>query len=202
MKLGTLTVAACTVTIALGVGAGTADAEPAKAIREIATTGIEHGIGYRTVLADSAKTSTTAVTRGRFEMNDDGSTVLLETETGAVVAEIPLAFDIGGHRLSAGQEIGDSGRTLTLTAKAVDREIGEMRPVDSMARLIAAINSNVVGMVVGGTLGALIGAVLGLGFFSIITGPIGLIVGAVAGAFIMGGQPFTDAVLGVINGES
>jgi outer membrane lipoprotein SlyB len=88
-----------------------------------------------------------------------------------------------------------------LEPKATATEIGEMQPINSMARLTNEINQNVVGLVAGGVIGGLIGAVLGMGFFSIITGPIGMVVGAIAGGYAMGGQPFLDAVNAVVSGQ-
>jgi outer membrane lipoprotein SlyB len=201
MKFGTFAATTVLAVAALGITAGTVSAEPTAVVREVSTSGIEQGVGYRTALPDSTGAITTAVEGGKFELANDGAKVSLKSDSGAVVAEVPLTFDISGSRMSVAQEIRDNGRTLALTPKVSAANIGEMQPVNSMARLTSEINQNVVGVVAGGVIGGLLGALIGLGFFSIITGPIGLLVGAIAGGYVMGGQPFMDAVLAVVQGE-
>jgi outer membrane lipoprotein SlyB len=201
MKFGTFAATAVLAVAALGITAGTVSAEPTAVVREVSTSGIEQGVGYRTALPDSTGAITTAVEGGKFELANDGTKVSLKSDSGAVVAEVPLTFDISGSRMAVAQEIRDNGRTLALTPKVSAANIGEMQPVNSMARLTDEINKNVVGVVAGGVVGGLLGALIGLGIFSIITGPIGLLVGAIAGGYVMGGQPFMDAMMAVVRGE-
>ncbi|MBF6163778.1 hypothetical protein IU486_03205 [Streptomyces gardneri] len=201
MKFGTIAAITLGAVAALGITAGAANAQPVEPDREIATTGVEEGVDYRTTVSRETGAITTAVEHGTFAVVDDGTKIKLTSDTGAVVAEVPLSFEVSGSKLSVAHEISDSGRRLALTPVAGAKEIGEMQPISSMNRLIAELNKNVVGVVAGALLGGLLGALIGLGFFSIITGPIGLVVGAIAGGAIQGGQPFTDALMAVVNGE-
>ncbi|GAA5104594.1 hypothetical protein [Nocardia iowensis] len=202
MKIGVSAVTATFMAVTvLGVTAGTASSRPTEVKDEVVTTGEEEGVAYRAVLADGAKGLTTVVEGGKFEIAEHGAKVLLKSRMGEVVAVVPLTFEVSGHAVSVAHQIGEEGRKLVLAPRVGAKEIGEMRPISSMARLVTELNRNVVGMVVGGLLGGLIGAVIGLGFFSIVTGPIGMAVGAVAGGYIMGGQPFAEAVMAVVNGE-
>jgi hypothetical protein len=209
MKFGMLAATLLSVA-AVGVAAATANAKPVEVAKEESTSGVEQGIGYRTVLSDIKdvkdakevhRVMTTAVDSGKFELADNGTKVLLKSDAGDVVAEVPLTYELSGTHLAVDQAITDNGRTLALTPKLTAKNIGEMQPVSSMARLTNEINKNIVGMVVGGVLGLVIGAIVGVFFFSIITGPIGAVVGAIAGGYIMGGQPFMDAMMAVVNGE-
>ncbi|MEV0297948.1 hypothetical protein [Nocardia sp. NPDC050710] len=202
MKLGTWAATTLLAIAAVGISAGTVNAKPTtESAREVSASGIEQGIQYRTVLSDRPGISTTAVDRGRFELTDDNTKIVLRSDSGEVVTELPLTFEVSGSRVSVAQEIADNGRKLTLTPKVTAENIGEMQPISSMARLISELNKNVVGVVGGAVLGGLLGAIIGLGFFSIITGPIGLVVGAIAGGYITGGQSFLDAMTAVVNGE-
>ncbi|MFC9897774.1 hypothetical protein ACFVMC_29145 [Nocardia sp. NPDC127579] len=198
MKLGTVAATACIGVATLGIRAGMVHAEPIEVDYE--TSGVEQSVSYRTVLSDLTKV-VTAVDGGRFELADDGAVVRLKSDSGGVVAEVPLTFDVAGKRLPVAHEISGDGRELALTPKADAKEIGEMMPVNSSDRLMAEINKNVVGVVAGGLIGGLLGAILGMGFFSILTGPAGAFIGAVAGGYIMGGQPFADAMNAVLTGQ-
>ncbi|MCM6772617.1 hypothetical protein NDR87_06890 [Nocardia sp. CDC159] len=197
MKFGTFAATAFGTIAALGMGAGIVHADPPSA--EIAAAGMDHEIAYRTVLTDSSRVSTTTVAGGRFTTTEDR--IVLRSDAGTVLTEIPLTYRVRGTLVRVSQRISDDGHRLELEPRVSAREIGEMQPVSSMARLTDELNRNVVGLVAGGVLGGLLGTILGMGFFSLLTGPIGLVVGAVAGAYITGGQSFADAVAAVLNGE-
>ncbi|GAA5101140.1 hypothetical protein [Nocardia iowensis] len=200
MKFGLFAATTVLAVAAVGIAAGTVHAQTS-APDEPSTSGVEQGIGYRTVLTDNAGVITTAVEGGTFALADNGAAVALTSAAGAVVARVPLTYEVSGSRLSVAHQISDNGRELVLTPKADAEAIGEMQPISSMARLIAELNKNVVGVVAGGLLGGLLGSLVGLGFFSILTGPIGLVVGAIAGGYLTGGQSFLDAMTAVVNGE-
>ncbi|MEU2253303.1 hypothetical protein [Nocardia xishanensis] len=200
MKFGTLATTTIAVAAAMGIAAGTVNANPPEK-QEISASGVDQEVGYRAVLSDTSRAVTTTVEGGRFELADNGAKVLLKSDRGAVVTDVPLTYELSGQHLSVTNEISADGRKLTLTPTADAKAIGELQQVDSMARLTSELNKNVVGVVAGGLLGGLIGAVLGVGFFSIITGPVGAVVGAIAGGYIMGGQPFMDAMNAAISGQ-
>lgn len=228
MKFGTFAATALLAVTAVGVSTATVHAEPSAAVAEqMQSEGVEQGVGYRTrliasdtadaeqaeksdpqasdsgkpQLGDIGRTIETVVTNGRFALTEDGRTATLTSADGEVIAEVPLEFDLNGSRVSVAHEISDDGQRLALTPDVTAEQIGEMRPISSMSKLVAELEKNVIGLVVGGIVGGIIGSLIGLGFFSLLTGPIGLVVGAVAGGLIMGGQPFADAVLAVLNGE-
>ncbi|MBH0778355.1 hypothetical protein [Nocardia bovistercoris] len=199
MKFGTVAVTALLAVASVALTATVADAKPTnEPAREVSASGIDNGVEYRTTLVDGSRSSATSVDRGRFALA--GDRITLTADSGALVTAIPLAYEISGSRVAVAHTIGADGRTLTLTPEVSAAQIGEMQPVSSMARLIAELEKNVVGAVGGAVLGGLLGAILGVGFFSLLTGPIGMVVGAVAGAYVTGGQPFLDAMTAVVSG--
>ncbi|MFE7721331.1 hypothetical protein ACFU44_20060 [Nocardia rhizosphaerihabitans] len=200
MKFGPLIPATLLAVATVGIAAGTVNAKP-QDNHDVSTSGVDHGVAYHTVVSDFSRVVTTTVDHGKFELTDNGGKVSLKSDNGVVITEIPLTYIVSESRMAVAQEISDDGRKLTLTPKVTAQNIGEMQPINSMGRLAAEVNQNVVGVVVGGLLGGLIGTVLGFGFFSIITGPVGLVVGAIAGGAITGGQSFMDAVTAVVSGQ-
>ncbi|WP_227984957.1 hypothetical protein [Nocardia spumae] len=205
MKFGTFAVTSILAAAAVGISAGTVNASPSAAppaaAKEITASGVEQGVGYHAVLSDFSRVLTTVVDHGRFEVNHDATAVDLKSDNGTSLVTVPLAYKVKGTTVHVAQHISEDGHKVVLEPKATATEIGEMQPINSMARLTNEINQNVVGMVIGGVLGGLIGTVLGMGFLSIVTGPIGLVIGAIAGGYAMGGQPFMDAVNAVVSGQ-
>ncbi|MGW0181117.1 hypothetical protein [Nocardia sp. NPDC003345] len=201
MKFGTFAATTLLAVAAVGISAATVHAEPAAPAPELQSEGIDQGVAYETSVDQKTQTITTEVRDGLFELTPDGAKAVLKAVSGVVVAEVPLKYDVSGSEMEVAHEISADGTTLELTPTVSAKNIGEMRPVSSMARLTDELNKNVAGVAVGAVVGGLLGALVGLGFLSIITGPIGLVVGAVAGGYIMGGQPFGDAVTAVLRGE-
>lgn len=201
MKFGTFAATTLLAVAAVGISAATAHAEPAAPAPELQSEGVDQGVAYETSVDQKTQTITTEVRDGLFELTPDGAKAVLKAVSGVVVAEVPLKYDVSGSEMEVAHEISADGTTLELTPTVTAENIGEMRPVSSMARLTDELNKNVAGVAVGAVVGGLLGALVGLGFLSIITGPIGLVVGAVAGGYIMGGQPFGDAVTAVLRGE-
>ncbi|MTJ60867.1 hypothetical protein KP696_19325 [Nocardia seriolae] len=200
MKLGTWTTAACLATAVACLTTAGANAEPAT-VRHTTATGIDQGIGYQATLSELSRVLTTAVSGGAFTTAPDASEITLTSDDGAVVARIPLSYRLSGATVQVERTISDDGHRLVLAPKVTATEISEMQQVGSMTQLMNEINQNVAAVAIGGALGGLIGTVIGLGFFSIVTGPIGLLVGAIAGGYAMGGQPFMDAVTAVVSGR-
>ncbi|GAA5044446.1 hypothetical protein [Nocardia callitridis] len=242
MRIGKIAATTLMAVAAVGIAAGTVNAQPTQhaeptqqAAKEVSASGVEQGVSYHTVLSDrpvaddqaegaeaevsqaptttaapevtdpeivqSAKVISTSVDGGRFELAEDRSKVTLRSDAGDFVAEVPLTFQVSGRNLAVAQQISDDGKSLALTPTMNAKDVGEMQPINSMDRLMVELNKNVVGIVAGGLIGGLIGTIIGVGFFSIITGPIGLVVGAIAGGLAMGGQPFIDAVTAVLTGQ-
>ncbi|WP_024801493.1 hypothetical protein [Nocardia sp. BMG51109] len=199
MKFGTFAVTLMAAA-AVGVAAGTVNASPSTPARELTSSGVDRGVAYHTTASEDDRVVTTTVDGGRFETAADGSRITLRSSAGETIAEVPTSFELRGHRLPMAQQISADGRSLSLAPAATAKDIGELQPIDPMSRLVTEVNENVVGMVAGGVVGGLIGAVLGLFWLSWLTGPIGALIGALAGGAIMGGQPFIDAMAGVVTG--
>jgi hypothetical protein len=209
MKFGSFAALAVLTVTTVGIGAGTVSANPPTptpigapapaAAHDISADGVDGGVGYHAVLTDLSRVLTTTVSGGRFALT--GDQVTLTSDTGDRITAVPLTYQVRGASVHVAQQISGDGRTLVLEPKATAAEIGEMQPISSTAQLVNELNENVVGVIAGGVLGGLLGTVLGMGFFSLLTGPIGLLVGAVAGGYAMGGQPFLDAVTAVLTGQ-
>ncbi|ONM47592.1 hypothetical protein [Nocardia donostiensis] len=201
MKFGKFSAVACMAIAAIGITAGTANAQPAAANEDITTSGVQQGIAYETTLSGDAKTVTTTVDAGAFEITDNGATVSLIAANGAEISELPLTFQVAGRSIPIAHEIGDNGRSLTLTPEVSAGDIAELKDISSFDRFMDQANKNILGMIAGGVLGGFIGSLLGLGIFSIITGPLGMVAGALVGGSIQGGPAFTDALMALINGQ-
>ncbi len=202
MKFGKFTGIVLMAISAVGITAGTAYAAPAPAaVHNDATSGVDHGIHYRTSVSPVGKTITATVDAGRFVAAADGSTVALKSDTGATLDQVGLHANLGGHVVTVAQRISADGHTLTLTPQVAPREIGQVKDINAMSNLWAQVQKNLAGVIIGGALGGFLGSLLGFGIFSLITGPIGIAVGAVAGGYAMGGQQFLDAVKAAATGR-
>ncbi|MEU3010451.1 hypothetical protein [Nocardia asteroides] len=201
MKLGLFPATALLVGTAVWVTAGAATAAPVDTADKKTVSGTERSVAYEAELTEFSRVLTTTVADGAFTAAADISEVTLTSDAGEVVTRIPLTYRIGDATVRVAHTISDSGRRLVLTPQASAAEIGEMQTISPMSQLTNEINRNVVGVVVGGLLGGLIGTIIGLGFLSIVTGPVGLVLGAIAGGYAMGGQPFLDAVTAVVTGQ-
>ncbi|WP_280495232.1 hypothetical protein [Nocardia asiatica] len=156
---------------AMAVTAGTAHGSPAPAPAAqtapvLTDQGIDHGIGYRSVLGSDARLVTT-VADGRFSLT--GGTVTLADENGAPVASIPLAHQIGEQKIALVPVVADEGRRLELTNSAVPTG-ADISYAGDQYRLQRA------GQAAG--IGALIGALIGVPLL------IGIIPGAIFGALL------------------
>ncbi|MCX4093779.1 hypothetical protein [Nocardia sp. alder85J] len=205
MKFGSFAALAVLTVTTVGIGAGTVCATPTPAPLDrpdaaVAADGADGGgVGYHVVRSDLSREFGATVTGGRFALT--GDQVTLTADTGEQLTAVPLTYRVRGATVHVAQQISDDGHTLVLEPKPTAGEIGEMQPISSTAQLATEINENVVGVVAGGVLGGLLGTLLGMGFFSLLTGPVGLLVGAIAGGYVMGGQPFLDAVTAVLTGQ-
>jgi hypothetical protein len=201
MKFGKFSAIAFMAIAAVGITAGTADAQPAAIDQAVSTSGVEQGIGYNTALSRDAKIVTTTLDAGKFALSGNGAAVIVQAEGGAVVAEVPLSFEVAGHAIPVAYKIDDSGRSLTLTPEVSTKDIAELKDISSFDNFVQQANQNILGMIVGGLLGGFIGGLLGFGIFSLITGPTGIVLGALAGGAATGGQPFIDALTALANGQ-
>ncbi|GAA5046756.1 hypothetical protein GCM10023318_12500 [Nocardia callitridis] len=199
MKIGKFGATAFIAIAAVGISAGTANAAPESASKDVTTAGNYQGIDYQSTLADSTKTVTTTVEEGRFEIN--GNTATLIADNGSAVTEVPLTFEVAGRSIPVDSQITEDGHSLALTPKVSGDDISELKDINSFENFQEQVNKNLLGMIAGGMIGGFIGGLLGFGIFSIVTGPLGLVGGALAGGAAQGGQPFIDALTALAQGQ-
>ncbi|MFC8043228.1 hypothetical protein [Nocardia sp. NPDC057353] len=202
MKFGKTTAAVFVTASAMAVTAATANAEPAAAGPGEATTvsGVDHGIGYRIAVAPVDDAVTATVENGRFEAAGDGA-VLLATNDGASVLEVPRWYAADGRSITMAHTIADDGRTLILTPPPppAAAEVTAARDISSYDRLVDQINRNLPGVVGGAIVGGLLGACLFLIWGVSI--PLGVLIGGTVGGSIMGGPEFLAAVQAFVTGQ-
>ncbi|WP_433198329.1 hypothetical protein ACQP1G_03645 [Nocardia sp. CA-107356] len=201
MKFGKCSAIAVMTIAAVGGTAGTANAQPAAIEQAVTTSGVEQGIGYNTALSTDDKVVTTTLDAGKFVLSANGNAVNVQADSGAVIAEVPLTFEVAGHAIPVGYQIADSGRRLSLTPEVSPKDIAELKNINSFDNFVQQANQNILGMILGGVLGGYVGGLVGFGIFSVITGTIGLVAGALAGGAVMGGQPFVDALTALATGQ-
>ncbi|MEV6431136.1 hypothetical protein [Nocardia sp. NPDC051463] len=201
MKFGKFSATAFLAIAAVGITAGAANAQPVAAEQAVSTSGIEQGIGYNTALSRDSKMVTTTLDAGKFALSGNGAAVAVQADNGAVVAEVPLTFEVAGHAIPVAYKIDDNGRSLTLTPDVSPKDIADLKDISAFDNFVQQASQNIVGMILGGMLGGFIGGLLGFGIFSLITGPTGIVVGALAGGAAMGGQPFIDALTALATGQ-
>ncbi|WP_039803099.1 hypothetical protein [Nocardia araoensis] len=176
---------------AVGITAATAHAEQPTV--GDTTSGVDHGIDYRITISPADGVVTTTVENGRFEIAQNGA-VVLESDDGAAVTEVPHQYAVDGHSIEIAQHVGADGRTLTSTPTA--DEIAQLKDISSYDRLKEQINKNLPGVVAGAIVGGLLGACVILVWGVSI--PIGALIGGTIGGYAMGGPEFLDAVQGFI----
>ena len=166
MTRTTLPALAAIAAVAIGLGAGPANADTPP------------NIGYRTTLV--GETVVTTIDSGRFMLKRDGRTVDLNDSAGRTVMNLPLTYTAAGFEFPLLHEVSADGHTLKLTP---DRNLTKARagvkPVASLVENSRAQSafSTQFGMAtaIGGFTGTAVGGVLG--------GLIGLVVaGAVCAA--------------------
>lgn len=160
--LATVALAATTV--------GTAHAEPTP-------------VGY-SMTADGGSV-VTVLDAGAFRVDADGTSVAVVDDTGAVLTSIPLAYSVDGALHPVAAEVGDDGRSLTVTPDLS----ALLHPVYSPSAYQNLVTQIEIGWQNGGSvtggIGAGIGAAVGCVLF--------LFVGCIPGAAL-------GAALGVANG--
>ncbi|KAA0021305.1 hypothetical protein [Antrihabitans cavernicola] len=175
---------------AVGITAGTANAQPAE-LAPPAVAGVDHGIAYKTLLTDAGKAVTTTIDAGTFSLSRDASSVTLADKNGGVVAQIPLTFQVADRQVSAVPTIDPSGQSLTLTPTHV-----ALQDIGSQQWFFGELQRASTGALVGALIGAAIGVIfLGIGFI-----PGGLI-GAGIGLLVAGGQPLIDSGFAYFGGQ-
>lgn len=164
---------------ALGVAAGTAQAQPVAV--EVAVRGAEQGIGYVVAPNEAGTAIVTTLDAGTFARTADGASVTLLDPAGRVLTTLPLGVAAAGQTAPLASAISADGRTLTLTPDA-STPAGQ-----HVAQLVAdpdtesrKLHNAGIGALIGGGIGAVLGFFLG-GVGALITIPIGAGVGALIG---------------------
>src|SRR5690606_7414310 len=114
MRFAKTAAAACTVATALVITAATAHAEPAAPPDTVAATvsGVDHGIGYQITVSPVDEAVIATVGTGRFGFGPGGA-VLLQTDGGTALAEVPLSYAAEGRTIALTPHIDAAGHTLT-----------------------------------------------------------------------------------------
>ncbi|WP_280471049.1 hypothetical protein [Nocardia cyriacigeorgica] len=203
MKFGKITAAVFMAVTAVGITAATANGQPAVANDPAvvtsgdATSGVVSGINYNTTVSPADKTITWSVDSGKFELTSDGSAVVLKSDSGATVDQVALRSEVAGLPITVDEEISADGRSVTLAAtmtpedSAKLKDVAELKDISSYDRLMEQVNKNLPGIAIGALIGCFVP------FLWIITIPAG----AVIGGYVMGGQPFLDALIAFATGQ-
>ena len=187
MQIGRLAAVAAMAVTAVGISAGTVNAQPTASAP--AVHGVDHGIAFDTVLNEAGKAITTTVDAGSFALTKDA--VTLTDKGGALVAQIPLSFHDANRAITAVPTITDNGRSLTLTPKDV-----ALNNVGSQQWFFDQLQRASLGAAVGAVIGAIVG------FFFLFAGAIpGAIAGAAIGLLVAGGQPLIDSGFAYFSGQ-
>jgi hypothetical protein len=192
---------------ALGIAAGTAQADPTPLV-----SGEDQGIGYSTTTTEDGQGVVTILDTGQFRLDADSNTVEVIDAAGASIATVPLAYRIGEQEFSIAPLIGTDDRTLTLTpetdptlATPVARSVLPVTDVNSQARFIDELNKASFGAGMSAAIGAGIGLVIGC-VVGVFVGCIpGVLIGAAAGGVIglvnTGGYPLQSAAFDYFTGR-
>ncbi len=160
MKLRKFAATSALVIAAMGVGAGTAYAQPAPA---------QDGVGYQAHI--DGRSVVTVLDAGGFHVTSDGRFVEIRNDAGQVIQTLPLTYRLGDREFSIAPVI--EGRQLTLTpetdpAKATMADVAGPTlpplPIDlsMLDKLADGVDSAVtVGTTVGTLVGALAGCLIG-----------------------------------------
>lgn len=181
MKLRKFAATSALVIAAMGVGAGTAYAQPAPAQDEV---GYQAHIDGRSVV--------TVLDAGGFHVTSDGRFVEIRNDAGQFIQTLPLTYRLGDREFSIAPVV--EGRQLTLTpetdpAKATMADVAGPTlpplPIDlsMLDKLAEGVDSAVT---VGSLIGTIIGAVVGCGLAgsTIAACPAAIATGAGAGGII------------------
>ncbi|WFR73563.1 hypothetical protein P9209_08035 [Prescottella defluvii] len=161
MKLKKFAATSALVIAAMGVGAGTAYADPAPSADTVGYTAHVDGRSVVTVLD-----------AGGFRVTSDGKFVEIQNAAGTVLQALPLSYRIGDREFSIAPLV--EGRTLTLTPET---DPAKAKPVDVAQPFVDPTNVAALGdgvaifgkladgldsaITVGSLVGTLVGAVIG-----------------------------------------
>ncbi|MDH6677356.1 hypothetical protein M2284_001554 [Rhodococcus sp. LBL1] len=176
MKLTKFAATSALVIAAMGVGAGTAYADPAPSADTVGYTAHVDGRSVVTVLD-----------AGGFRVTSDGKFVEIQNAAGTVLQALPLSYRIGDREFSIAPLV--EGRTLTLTPET---DPAKAKPVDVAQPFVGPTNVAALGdnLAVFEKLGDGVSTAVTVGSI------VGTLVGAVAGCAI-GGTPLALTGIGI-----
>lgn len=198
MRITKLFVMSLLAIAATGVAAATAHGEAGVASNATAFTGTDHGVEYRTSLADDQRGIVTQLHGGTFGVTPDHTAVTVAASDGTTVASVPLAYQVADRQLRLDPQLSSDGTALTLrpadSHAAIDTTAFNTAVRDVAAPQLVAAQPQAKeigllgaggGVVVGAIIGAAIGT--GIGALLLLVGAIpGFLIGALVGAVIGG----------------
>ncbi|MGW4773376.1 hypothetical protein ACWEO2_35745 [Nocardia sp. NPDC004278] len=211
MRISTITATALLALATTTIGAGVVHAEPAPPVANstadapLDLQGVFQQIGYHVTAAENRHAVVTTISEGRWDLVRENRVVSLTDHNGQVVAALPTALNIGGHRINLAPVIDEAGTRLSLTP--ISKSDEPVRDVSTQERFFGQIEKSMPQVLTGAAIGAAIGFVLGfpLGLFVVdfVTVPITTVVGGVIGAFAGlstgGGEPAVQAAMDYFN---
>jgi hypothetical protein len=168
---------------ATAITAGSVYAAPAATAP--AAIGQQGAVSYSSKVGADGRGVVSTVTAGKFTLASDAKAVTVSDPAGAVIATLPMAFQVAGQKFSLVPTITDAGRTLALApvgtpaASPAQQATAQHQFVDAAADLARHQYNAGVGALIG--LG--VGILIGLFFFGVGAIP-GSIIGAGIGALI------------------
>ncbi|RDI44441.1 hypothetical protein [Nocardia mexicana] len=165
---------------ATGITAGVVHAQPTTgAPGETGMHATDHGITYTTTPTTNGHGVSTTVEAGQFTVAADARSIALTDTVGSTVAIIPLGLQTTAGTVTLTPEIGNNGRTLTLTPQSTNPQTAQA--IDEASDTLARKQYNAgVGALIGAGIGAVIGFFLG-GVGALVTIPVGAGLGALIG---------------------
>lgn len=200
MRLKKLTATAVLAIGATGITAGTAYAQPAQIApaqtqnqSAASVHGVDHGVGYTTEFTPDRSGVATTLDAGSFVLSRDSESVRVLARDGAVMAELPLAVQMGDRRVSLNPVIDHARNTLTLTPVGLAK--GELKDIGSQQWFFNELQRASLGGIVGAVIGFVVGLFFVVGFLP------GAVIGGIIGLLVAGGQPLIDSGIAYFSGR-
>ncbi|MEV4126491.1 hypothetical protein [Nocardia sp. NPDC049707] len=207
MRISRITATALLALAATTIGTSVVHAEPAPPVPNstadapLDLQGSFQHIGYRVAATENRHAVVTTISEGHWDLVRDNKVISLTDRNGQVVAALPTALKIAGHRIDLVPAIDDAGTRLSLTPiRTADDPV---REVSTQERFFDQVEKSMPQVLTGAAIGAAIGFVLGfplgLFVFDVVTVPITTVVGGAIGAFaglsVGGGEPAIQAAV-------
>ncbi|WP_062983843.1 hypothetical protein [Nocardia anaemiae] len=207
MRISRITATALLALAATTIGTSVVHAEPAPAAPNstadvpLDLQGFFQHIGYHVAATQDRHAVVTTISEGRWDLLRGNKVISLTDPDGQVVAALPTAVKIAGHRIDLVPTIDEAGTRLSLTPISTTDD--PVRDVSTEQRFFDQVEKSMPQVLTGAAIGAAIGFVLGfplgLFVFDFITVPVMTVVGGTIGAFAGlsagGGEPAVQAAM-------